>query len=56
MQGNTTFLKKKVESMQVEGSNVKKAEKGTTVGLKVNEKVRKNDLVFVVKLFSIGFK
>ncbi len=49
VQGNTTFLKQKVESMQVEGSNVKKAEKGTTVGLKVNEKVRKNDLVFVVK-------
>ncbi len=49
VQGNTTFLKQKAESMQIEGSTVKKAEKGTTVGLKVKEKVRKNDLVFVIK-------
>ncbi len=49
VQGKTTFLKQKIESMQIDGSPINKAKKGTTVGLKVKEKVRKNDLVFVVK-------
>ena len=56
VQGNTTFLKQKVESMQIEGRPINKAKKGTTVGLKVNEKVRKNDLIFVIKGASKEFK
>jgi U32 family peptidase len=45
-EGVTTFLEQKVESMQIHHKEVKKAKKGQFVGLKVKERVRKNDNVF----------
>ncbi|MGC9517881.1 MAG: peptidase U32 family protein [Methanomicrobiales archaeon] len=48
IQGPTTgSIIQNVESMQINGENVTKAQKGENVGLKVREKVRKNDLVYL---------
>ncbi len=45
----TGTLEETVESMQVKKENVSKAEKGMSVAVKVSEKVRKNDKVFLWK-------
>ena len=49
IKGNTTDFKKKISSMQIEREDVKKAKKGDHIGIKVSEKVRPNDKVFLVK-------
>lgn len=46
IEGKTTNLRQKVESMQIEHKNVKKAEAGQSIGLKVVDKVREGDLVY----------
>jgi len=46
--GRTTDLTQKVESMQIEHQNVQRAERGQSIGLKVNGDVREKDLVFKV--------
>lgn len=46
--GHTTDLTQKVESIQIEHQNVERAEKGQTIGLKVNGEVRVKDSVFKV--------
>ena len=46
IKGHTTDFKEKVASMQVEHENVKVAELGQSIGLKVAEPVRANDLVY----------
>ncbi len=47
IQGNKTgSLIQKVESMQIEGEEIKEAEKGQNVGLLVKDKVRPNDIVY----------
>ena len=38
----------KIESMQIEHDQIQKAEKGQVVGLKVNQAVKENDLIFKV--------
>lgn len=38
----------KVSSMQIEHENVEKARKGDVVGIKVEQKVKENDLVYAV--------
>lgn len=48
IKGYTTDFKKKIDSMQIEKKSVKKAKKGDHVGIKVSEKVRPNDKVFLV--------
>jgi putative protease len=48
IQGVTTNLTQKVESMQVENTPVQRAETGQSVGIKVSEKVREKDLVYRV--------
>jgi len=48
IQGVTTNLTQKVESMQVENTPVQRAEMGQSVGIKVGEKVREKDLVYRV--------
>ena len=48
IEGQTTFLEQIVESMQINHKQVKKVKKGTKVGLKVKEMVRKNDKVFLL--------
>ena len=49
VKGNTTDFTQKVDSMQIEGKNVQKAKKGDSVGIKVEEKVRKKDVVHKVE-------
>jgi putative protease len=48
IKGHTTDFYQKVESMQVEHKPVNSAQPGESVGLKVENPVRENDLVFKV--------
>ena len=44
--GGTTDFTQTVGSMQIEHKMVKEAKKGDSVGIKVDEKVRPNDMVY----------
>ncbi|MEK6933146.1 MAG: EF-Tu/IF-2/RF-3 family GTPase [Nanoarchaeota archaeon] len=46
IKGNTTDFTQEVSSMQIEHKQVKEANKGDSVGIKVDDKVRINDLVY----------
>lgn len=46
IKGHTTDFRQKVMSMQVEHENVEIAESGQSIGLRVEEPVRANDLVY----------
>ena len=46
IKGHTTDFKQKVHSMQIEHEKVELAEPGQSIGIKVNEPVRANDLVY----------
>jgi len=48
IKGNTTDFEDTVESIQIEKKEVKSAKKGDHIGIKVPEKVRPNDTVFLV--------
>jgi len=48
VQGPTTNFEQTVQSMQIEHENVKTAQKGQSVGLKVDERIRENDTVYKV--------
>ena len=47
IQGATSNFQQLVDSMQIEHKNVRRAKKGDAIGLKVKEKVRPNDRVFL---------
>lgn len=47
VKGSKTDFSQKVESMQIEHKQISSAKKGDSVGLKVIERVRKNDAVFL---------
>ena len=47
-QGPTTDFEQTVQSMQIEHSDVKQAKAGQSIGLKVNDRVRENDIVYKV--------
>ncbi len=49
VKGHTTDFHQKVSSMQIEGKKVEKTKKGDHVGIKVSERVRPGDKVFLVK-------
>ncbi len=49
VKGNTTDFEHVVDSIQIEKESVQKAKKGNHVGIKVPEKVRPNDTVFLVE-------
>ena len=49
IKGHTTDFEIPVESIQIEKEKVKEAKKGNHIGIKVPEKVRPNDKVFLVK-------
>ena len=49
IKGTTTDFTQKVDSMQVDHKNLDKAKKGDAIGLKVSEKVRPNDKVFLAE-------
>jgi len=48
VQGPTTNFEQTVQSMQIEHENVKTAQKGQSVGLKLDERIRENDTVYKV--------
>ena len=48
VQGPTTDFEQTVQSMQIEHENVKTANKGQGIGLKMDERVRENDTVYKV--------
>lgn len=48
IKGHTTDFTQKVESMQTDNKNIEKAKKGDEIGIKVNDKVRPHDSVFLV--------
>ena len=47
--GGTTDFTQPVKSMQVEHESIKSAKKGDEIGMKVKEKVRVHDKVYLVK-------
>lgn len=49
IKGATTDFKLPVKSMQIKNKEVKKAKKGDHIGIKVPDKVRPNDKVFLDK-------
>lgn len=46
--GATTDFTQKIESMQIEHENIKKAGKGQSVGLKVSDRLREEDTVYKI--------
>lgn len=46
--GHTTDMEQLVDSMQINRKEVKEAKKGDEIGIKVNDRVRPNDKVFIV--------
>lgn len=52
IQGKTTNLRQKVESMEIEHKKVEVAPPGSSIGLKTVDRVREGDRVYVVKALS----
>ncbi len=48
IKGHTTDFKQEIESMEIENEPIKKAKPGDSIGVKVKERVRLNDLVYKV--------
>ena len=46
IKGHTSDFKQKVSSMQIEQDKIEMAEPGQSIGMKMNEPVRANDLVY----------
>lgn len=46
--GHTTDFEQIVESMQIDNVDVKEAKAGDSVGIKVNERVRRGDIIYKV--------
>ena len=46
IKGPTTDFEQIVESMQIEHNNVQSAEAGQSIGLRVAQRVRENDMVY----------
>lgn len=44
--GPTTDFQQEVESMQIEHENINQAEAGQIIGLKVDQRVRKGDIMY----------
>jgi putative protease len=49
IEGTTTFIEQTLDSMEINHKKVKSAKNGEMIGVKVIERVRPNDKVFVVK-------
>jgi len=49
IKGATTDFEQTVDSMQIEHEEIKEAKKGSSIGLKVTEKVRPGDEVFLAE-------
>ena len=48
IKGASTDVEQVVDSMQIDKEKIEKAKKGQEIGLKVKDKVRVNDVVYVV--------
>ena len=48
IKGGSTDFEQDISSMQIEHENLEKAKKGDEIGLKVDEKVREGDEVYLV--------
>jgi len=48
IKGHTTDFKQEIESMQIQNEPIKEAKPGDSIGVKVKERVRLNDLVYKV--------
>ena len=46
IEGSTTNFQQKVDSLQIEKEKIMKAKKGQSVGIKVKDRVRVNDIVY----------
>jgi translation elongation factor EF-Tu-like GTPase len=46
IKGPTTDLEQTVDSMEIEHEKVQQAESGQSIGMKVNSRVRENDIVY----------
>ncbi|MFH1237669.1 MAG: EF-Tu/IF-2/RF-3 family GTPase [Candidatus Aenigmatarchaeota archaeon] len=46
IEGSSTNVTQKVDSMQIEHKNVEEAKKGQSIGMKVADRVREGDVVF----------
>ena len=49
IKGHSTDLELTVDSMQIEHASVTTADKGASIGIKVKERVRPHDLVYLIK-------
>jgi len=48
IKGHTTDLELTVDSMQINNANVDQAKAGDNIGIKVNDRVRREDIVYKV--------
>lgn len=48
IKGHTTDFEQKVKSMQIENEPVEEAKAGDSIGVKVEERTRRNDVVYKV--------
>jgi len=48
IKGHTTDFEQKIESMQIENKPVEEAKAGDSIGVKVEERARHNDVVYKV--------
>jgi len=48
VKGPTTNFQQTVTSMQIEHKNVEKAERGQSIGLKVDQKAREGDIIYKI--------
>jgi len=46
IKGPTTDIEQTIDSMEIEHTKVKQAEAGQSIGMKVNGRVRENDIVY----------
>ena len=49
IQGHTTSFEQNVESIQIEHKAVQKAKAGSEIGIKVDDKVRRHDKIYLVE-------
>ncbi len=49
IRGSTTSIEQTVDSMEIEHNSVSTAQPGQSIGLKVNGRVRENDIVYRAK-------
>ena len=49
IKGHTTDIEQTIDSIQIDHKDVEEAKKGDVIGLKVSDKVREDDEVFLAK-------